>query len=162
MGGEVNRMELTSQDVAWAKENLRKNDIFSSCSEADLNELAGGMEKENYNQNQTVLFQGEISSRLCMVQSGTVSVWVRKNKDKTKVAELGAGAVFGEISLMTPRAATATIKAEAATEIIFLPGEVVQSLGKKNPAFSDIINKKIEERLEKNKQAMEDKQNGTK
>ncbi|MFH1367510.1 MAG: cyclic nucleotide-binding domain-containing protein [Elusimicrobiota bacterium] len=153
-------MDLTTQDLAWAKETLRNNDIFSNCTEAEITELSNGMEKQCYNQGQTVLFQGEISSRLCMVQSGKVSVWVRKNKDKTKVAELGTGAVFGEISLMTPRAATATIKSEETTEIVFLSGEIVQAMAKKTPSFSETINKKIEEHLAKSKQAVEDKQSG--
>lgn len=150
-------MDLSTQDLAWAKENIRRNDFFSACSEAEINELASGLEKQAYKQGNTVLFQGEISSRLCMVQSGKVSVWVRKGKDKTKVAELEAGAFFGEISLLMPRAAMATIKSEAETEIIFLPGEVVQALAKKNPALGETLDKKIHERLEHSKQATEKK-----
>jgi CRP-like cAMP-binding protein len=150
-------MDLTTQDIAWAKENIRRNELFSACTEAEISELACGLEKQNYAKNQTVLFQGEISSRLCMVQSGVVSVWVRKGKDKTKVADLEAGAFFGEISLLTPRAATATIKSEQETEIIFLPGEVVQAQAKRNPAFGASLDKKIHERLEKNREATEHK-----
>lgn len=152
-------MDLSPQDIAWAKQNIIKSDLFSTCGDAEINELVAGMEKQAYNAGQTVLFQGEISSRLAMVEAGKVSVWVRKNKDKAKVAELGPGAVFGEISLLTPRAATATIKSEESSEIVFLPGEVVQAMAKRNPVFADTINKKIEDRLAKSKQAMEDKQN---
>ena len=151
-------MDLTTQDIAWAKENIRRNELFSACTEDEITELAGGLEKQNYGKNQTVLFQGEISSRLCMVQSGMVSVWVRKGKDKVKVAELEAGAFFGEISLLTPRAATATIKSEQETDIIFLPGEVVQAQAKKNPAFGASLDKKIQERLAKSKEATEHKE----
>lgn len=151
-------MDLTTQDLAWAKENIRRNDLFSQCSESEITELSSGLEKQAYKQGQTVLFQGEISCRLCMVQSGKVSVWIRKGKDKTKVAELEAGSFFGEISLLTPRAATATIKSEADTEIMFLTGEVVQALAKKNPALGETLDKKIHERLEKSRQATEKKE----
>jgi CRP-like cAMP-binding protein len=150
-------MDLTTQDIAWAKENIRRNELFTACTEAELSEMACGLEKQNYGKNQTVLFQGEISSRLCMVQSGVVSVWVRKGKDKVKVADLESGAFFGEISLLTPRAATATIKSEQESEIIFLPGEVVQAVAKKNPAFGSSLDKRIHERLEKSKEATEHK-----
>jgi CRP-like cAMP-binding protein len=84
---------------------------------------------------------------------------VRKGKEKNKVAELSPNSIFGEISLLTPRAATATVKSEAETDIIFLPGEVVQALVKKNPVLADMINKKIEERLESQKKAIEEKGN---
>jgi signal-transduction protein with cAMP-binding, CBS, and nucleotidyltransferase domain len=150
-------MELNGQDLKWSKENIKKNELFSACSEAELDELAGGLEKECYHPGSTILFQGEISSRLCMIQSGQVSVWVRKMKEKTKVADLGEGSIFGEISLLTPKAAMATIKSEAETEVIFLPGEVVQAMAKRNPAFSERLRTKIEERLNKSKQATENK-----
>lgn len=150
-------MELTDQDVQWAHETIGKTGLFSTCSDAEVQQLLSGLEKEQYRANQTVLFQGEISSRLCLVKSGLVSIWVRAGKDKNKVAELGPNSYFGEISLLTPRAATATVKAEAETEVIFLPGEVVQALVKKNPVLSDAINKKIEERLQSQKKASENK-----
>jgi CRP-like cAMP-binding protein len=141
-------MELTEQDAAWAKETIAKTDLFAACSAAELCELYECLDKQNYRAEAIILMQGEISSRLCLIHAGTVNITIRKGKDKTKVAELGAGSYFGEISLLTPRAATATVKAETGCEIIFLPGEIVQALVKKNPPLADIMNKKIEERLQ--------------
>jgi len=92
---------------------------------------------------------------LYLVQSGLVSGWARKNNGKVKVAELPAGSYFGEISLLTPCAATATIKAEKETDIIFLPGEVVETVVKNNPPLSSAIHKEIEKRLASRKQALE-------
>lgn len=145
-------MELNEEDLQFAKETIQKTGLFAVCGEAELNQLYGGLEKQGYKQNSTVLFQGEISSKLCLVESGTVSVNVRKGKDKVKVAELGANSFFGEISLLTPRAATATIKAETDAAIIFLPGEVVQRLARANPALQEALNQKISERLASQKQ----------
>ena len=150
-------MDLNENDIKFAKETIAKTGLFTTCTEDEINQLLHGLEKQSYKQNATVLFQGEISSRLCMVQSGLVSVWVRKGKEKVKVADLEAGAFFGEISLLTPRAATATIKSEQETEIIFLPGEVVQAQAKKNPAFGASLDKKIHERLENSREATEHK-----
>ncbi|MBN1824312.1 MAG: cyclic nucleotide-binding domain-containing protein [Endomicrobiales bacterium] len=144
-------MELNEIDVQWAKDTLRKIDIFCGCSESEFTQLVGGLEKKEYKANSTVLFQGEISCRLCIVKSGKVSINVRKGKDKLKVAELEPNAYFGEISLLMPRAATATVKAEIDSEIVFLPGEVVQALVKNNPSLAGTINKKIQERLDSHK-----------
>jgi CRP-like cAMP-binding protein len=117
--------------------------------------LAEGMEKQSYKSNATILFQGEVSNRLYLVQAGTVSVWARKDRNKLKIAELTAGNYFGEISLLTPRAATATIKAETACDIIFLPGEVVEAMVKHNPALCAALQAEIKQRLASRQQALE-------
>jgi CRP-like cAMP-binding protein len=150
-------MELTEQDLSWAKETIAKTGLFATCSEAENNELLGGLEKQHYNGGSTILFQGEISSRLCLVENGKVAIFVRKGKEKTKVAELEKNSYFGEISLLTPRAATATVKAETDADIIFLSGEVVQALVKKNPVLAEMINKRIEERIASQKSFPEQK-----
>ncbi|MBN1621106.1 MAG: cyclic nucleotide-binding domain-containing protein [Endomicrobiales bacterium] len=151
-------MELTQQDLQWAKETIMKTGLFTTCSEGQMKQLLDGLDKVHYKANATILFQGEISSKLCLVETGKVSVNVRAGKEKNKVAELGPNTFFGEISLLTPRAATATIKAEEETDVIFLPGEIVQSIVKTDPAFSDFINKKIQERLEAQKQSKEEEE----
>lgn len=148
-------MLLDDNDLQWAKQALRKTEIFSICSDEELALLLNGLEKEHYRAGSTILFQGEISSRLYLVESGKVSVWARKNKEKTKVAELDAGSYFGEISLLTPQAANASIKAESETEIVMLPGEIVGKLINKNPALSNAIKHKIEERLVSRQKAMD-------
>ncbi|MGA2089878.1 MAG: cyclic nucleotide-binding domain-containing protein [Endomicrobiales bacterium] len=141
-------MELTEQDRVWAQETLEKSGLFNGCTDRELAELFNGLDKQQYHAESSILLQGEISSRLCLIHAGMVKVIVRKGKEKTKVAELGAGHYFGEISLLTPRAATATIKAGSGCEIFFLPGDIVQSLVKRNPALAEKLNKKIEERLQ--------------
>jgi CRP-like cAMP-binding protein len=149
-------VELTEQDLTWAKETIKKTGLFDTCSEPELAQLLDGLEKQHYNANATILFQGEISSKLHLVESGSVAIIVRKGKEKNKVATLGPNSFFGEISLLTPRAATATVKAETDADIIMLPGEGVQALVKKNPVLADMINKKIAERLEAQKPPSEE------
>ena len=149
-------MELTSQDMAWAKEAMTRTGLFGACTEAQIKQLMDGLEKEHYKSGSTILFQGEISSKLYLIETGLVSINLRKGKEKTKVAELGSNSFFGEISLLTPRAATATVKAETDTEIIFLAGEVVQSIVKHDPVVADFINKKIEERLNSHKKSTDE------
>lgn len=141
-------MELTEQDLAWARETILKTGLFNTCSPDELKELADGLDKCCYRSGATIFLQGEIASRLMLVESGTVGVYQRRGREKNRVAELGPGSYFGEISLLMPRAATATVKAETETSIISLPGEVVQALVSRNPVLAGILNLKIEERLQ--------------
>jgi CRP-like cAMP-binding protein len=148
-------MELSEQDIQWARQTIQRTDLFGSCSDDELTGLLEGLEKQHYRAGTTILLQGEISSRLCLIENGTVAVLLRRGREKSKVAELGANSFFGEISLLTPRAATATVRAQTDAEIIFLPGEVVQALVKQNPVLAGIINNKIEERLKSHLQSHE-------
>ena len=150
-------MELNDQDLQFAKETINKMGLFSACTDSEISQLLNGLEKLGYKQGATILFQGEISSKLCLIESGKVSVFIKKGKEKTKVAELGTDSYFGEISLLTPRAATATIKAEEDSMVLFLPGEIVQRLVNDNPALKEELNKKIAERLGSQKQQAEKK-----
>lgn len=148
-------MDLEPRDISWAKEIVKNNEFFKGCTADELELLVNGMDKQYYNSGVTIIFQGEISSRLGIIQEGKLSVWVRKGGNKIKLTELGIGNYFGEISLLTPRAATASVKAEENTAIIFLPGEVVQSLAAKNKVLAISIQEKIEERLKSRDHALE-------
>jgi CBS domain-containing protein len=150
-------MDLSNVEIQWAKDVVNKTGLFVGATESEMTRLIAGLEKESFHTGITILFQGEISSKLCIVRSGTVGIWARQGKDKVKVAELGPNSYFGEISLLTPRAATATVKAETDTEVYFLPGEVVQTIIRNNPPLADFVNRKIEERLQSRQQALDEK-----
>jgi thioredoxin reductase (NADPH) len=150
-------MELSEEELRWAGETIKKTGLFTTCSDDEMRQLLSGLAKKHYHTGQTILFQGEISNCLSLVESGLVSIWIRKGKEKNKVAELGPNSFFGEISLLTPRAATATVKAENDTEIVFLPGEIVQAIIAHNPVLSEIIHKKIDERLQSQEKTTESK-----
>jgi len=144
-------MELSGSDLQWAKNFFRNIELFQKLSDAELSELLAGLEKNVYPAGTTIIFQNELSSQLYVIESGEVSVWVKKGNQKIKIATLSANDYFGEISLLTPRAATATVKAETDTEVILLPGNVVQQLIKKNQEFGKILAMEIVARLNKQK-----------
>ncbi|MCX5781546.1 MAG: cyclic nucleotide-binding domain-containing protein [Elusimicrobia bacterium] len=140
-------MELTVKDSNWAKEVIRQSDFFDTLTEQELAQLVEGFEKRHYTKGTIIIFQGEISNKLFIIQSGKVSVNVRRRKQVTKVAELVPTDLFGEISLLTPRSATATVKVEEDSDIIILAGDVFRGIVKNNPALDEKIRKKIDERL---------------
>ncbi|OGR83004.1 MAG: hypothetical protein A2636_02825 [Elusimicrobia bacterium RIFCSPHIGHO2_01_FULL_64_10] len=139
---------LDIDDYQWAKDILKNLDFFSHCSEEDILALVESMEKNHYKAGSTILFQGEISNRLHLVRSGSVGIWKSASGQKTLVAELGPGKYFGEISLMTPISATASVKAKDETEILSLSYESLEFAFRKHPEEMKIIQKKIEERMQ--------------
>jgi CRP-like cAMP-binding protein len=140
-------MELSIKDTNWAKEVIRQSDFFDTLTEQELAQLVEGFEKRHFAKGATIIFQGEISNKLYIIQSGKVSINIRKRKQVSKVAELVPTDLFGEISLLTPRSATATVKVEDEGDIIILAGDVFRGIVKNNPALNEKISKKIDERL---------------
>ena len=69
-----------------------------------------------------------------------------KEAKKEKVAELAENNYFGEISLISPVPASATVTAEVDSDILVIDKENLDELFVTNPVALNIIHKKIEER----------------
>lgn len=137
---------LDFENYQWAKNVLKQLDFFSHCSDEDILTLVENLEKVSYKAGATILFQGEISNRFHLIHKGSVGIWKNIAGEKKMVAELGPDKYFGEISLMTPTSATATVKAQSEAEIFTLSYENIEFIFRKNPEALQMIQKKIEER----------------
>ncbi len=137
---------LDFEDYQWAKNTLKSLDFFSHCSDEDIMALVESLEKKHFKGGSTVLFQGEISNRLYLVRTGSVGIWKTISGEKKMVAELGQDRYFGEISLLTPTSATATVKAQADCEILSLAYGNLEFVFRKSPEVLKTIEQKIMER----------------
>ena len=66
---------LDIEDHKWAKEALKNMEFFEHCSEKEILALTENLEKSRQKAESQILFMGEISNRLYIVQSGKVGVW---------------------------------------------------------------------------------------
>lgn len=137
---------LDFDNYEWAKNLLKSMDFFSHCSSEDVLTLVENLEKHNYKAGSTILFQGEISNRFYIIHKGSVGIWKTIDGERKMVAELGPDKYFGEISLMTPTSATATVKAQTDAEIMSLAYENMEFVFRNNPEVLQTIQQKIEER----------------
>lgn len=109
-------------------------------------------EQRRYKKGQTVLFKGVSVEGLHVMAMGRVSVHVKpdKAKDWMKVAELGPGEVFGEMSIVEFAMAGATIRCEADDTLVFvIPQDLFTDLMEKDAAFKERVLKLIESRRPK-------------
>ncbi len=137
---------LGFDDEIWAKNSLRGMEFFSHCAEDDILTLLENLEKTSYKAGAVILFQGEISNRFFIVRRGSVGIWKSAGGEKKMVAELEEGKYFGEISLMTPSGANATVKAQTDCEVLFLTSESFESAFVNDSEGLKTIQKKIEDR----------------
>lgn len=81
--------------------------------------LAAATTKRLYAPGETIVWQGDSSEELYIIDQGTVIVEVESDLGKKRVvAKLGAGKFFGEMALMTGEPRAATVRAETECELL--------------------------------------------
>ena len=88
-------------------------DVFAGLTADERRELAGDSEERLFGTGEAVVRQGEAGSSMFVIERGRVAVTV--DPGAIPVAELGPGAFFGEMSLLTGKPRNATVRAGAGT-----------------------------------------------
>lgn len=121
--------------------------LFAGVTDENLSALAEASELHTFNMGQTVLFKGATVDGLHVTASGRVGVYVKStNKTSVLVAELGAGEVFGEMSIVEMGTAVATIKALEDTVVLVIPQESFRRVLQQDEAFAVRVNMLIASR----------------
>lgn len=116
--------------------------LFAGVSEENLTLLARASELLSFGAGQTILFKGATVDGLHVVVSGGAGVHMRaSNKTLIRVAELGPGEVFGEMSIVEMGTAGATVKASASGAVVLMiPQESFRRVLQQDEAFAVRVN----------------------
>lgn len=90
--------------------------LFSSLNSEELTELAAGLRSANFTKNDVMTRQGAAANWLYVLVNGEADVWYESGPhERSHLATLREGDVFGEMGLMTgePRRATVTARTDA-------------------------------------------------
>lgn len=111
---EAHRAAQHAKELARRQAALARVDLFAPLSEAERAELAEHLVYAPFVKGDTVTRQGSVAHWLYLVVSGEADVWVDANGERTHVATLIPGSVFGEMGMMTgePRRATITARSD--------------------------------------------------
>lgn len=147
-------IDLDPKEYTSVLEVLRKIDFFEGVSEETLNSLLFSIQKESVAPKKVILFQGEIANRLCIIRKGNVEITTKNKGSRLVLAELASPAYFGEISLLRPVSATATVTAgDQGADLLIISHEAMKQLTKKIPDLTKRIETIIETRLASKKKA---------
>ncbi|MBI3241899.1 MAG: mechanosensitive ion channel [Chloroflexi bacterium] len=98
---------------------LRPLAVFAPLSDAQIETLVRGADLHRYTAGETLVRQGDAGDSLFVIKSGQVRVDVRSESGQvTTVAVLHPGDFFGEMSLLTGEPRTASVVAQAETEVV--------------------------------------------
>lgn len=126
---------------------MEKVEILTALSKSELKHLVGQVRTETYAEGEITFHQGEPGDSFYIIKSGKVDVVVEKKQGESSiVATLGPGNFFGEMSLLTGAARTASIQVKEDAEFIVIDKESFRSTLANNPSLAESMSRILSER----------------
>jgi len=123
---------------------LRRVDFLSELGEEELSTLVPNLEEAEFGRGETIFREGEAGETFYVVERGAVEVFTHgANGRETHVADLHAPAFFGEMSLLTGEARSATVRAKADAHLLVVEREGFESLFKARPSIAEAISRVV-------------------
>ena len=130
------------------REHLRQVAILSPLPDDARDAVAAGTRIHRYAKGETILRRGAAGDSMFVIHSGEVSVRV-SDPDETgvqQVAQLGPGAVFGEMALLTGERRTADIVALDDVVALEIGKESLEPVLQEHPEFVKAITSQVMQR----------------
>ena len=99
-------------------ELLERIPLFAECSKRDLQEVARIAEEVDVEAGTILMREGDEGHEVFVVVDGRLEVW-RRNEGG-QIAELGQGAVVGEMALLSKEPRNATVRAKTPSQLLRL------------------------------------------
>jgi CRP/FNR family cyclic AMP-dependent transcriptional regulator len=121
---------------------LKRIPLFEGASDEELRRVAVFAQSKEVPEGEVVVEEGGFSRELLAIEDGTAEV----TRDGERVADLGAGDVFGEAGMLDDEMRSATVTATSRLKLISLGHFEVQRLKKDAPEVYGRIEALVEER----------------
>jgi small-conductance mechanosensitive channel len=126
---------------------LRHLDLFADLSAEDLNRLAQLSQSRLYAPGEVIVRQGEAGAEMFVILRGRVAVTVgHAGSPKLSVTELGPGAFFGEMSLLSGAPRAATVQAVDECELLAIGVATFRQLLTASPDLAGRVHGTVVER----------------
>ncbi len=111
--------------------------VLSSLPEEARHALAAAAVERLFARGEAVVTEGEAGASMFLVLEGSVAVTV--GADRREVAVTTAGGYFGEMSLLTGEARTATVTAREDTTVLEIPADAFGAVIRSSPALLEAV-----------------------
>ena len=118
---------------------LRRTAIFSELLESELVELLHLLHERTFSAGEVIFTAGEPGLGLYVIFKGEVEIGHSEKNGKNRVARLGPGEVFGEVSFLDGSGRSASAIALVRTELIGFYRTELMDLLERRPALASKI-----------------------
>jgi cAMP-dependent protein kinase regulator len=121
--------------------------LFQSLSREELTAVIHGLELRNFEPGEIVMSAGEPGDSMFILTTGTARAYMRQSDGRHVLLRvMGDGDFFGEISILTGGARTATITAVTALDVLELDKATLDSITKTYPRVREVLQEFYRER----------------
>ena len=121
-------------------EYLRDTEFFKDLTPRTLADVANMFHAEDFEPGESIVLEGEQGDQFYMIETGKVAVKTKRTGDEP-INELGPGAYFGEVALVTNQPRNATIQAIEPTTCYVLDREEFRKVVEASDSFDAEIRK---------------------
>ncbi len=132
------QIERPSKDKQQEVQNrarlmLRQQPLFKSFTDPQLDSLLPRGKAVHFGRGEKLIEQGDNGDSMFILVEGKADVLVKRDGVQARVAGLGSGDCFGEMSLLTGENRSATVTASTDCEVVEIGKEILGKSLKENP-----------------------------
>lgn len=129
------RRDFARREQVWIQKELQRWTLAEAFYNEELEDLSQSTRVGLYAPGELIVRKGEPGESLFAIVEGQVDVL--SDDPETVIATLGPRDIFGEMSLLTGAARSATVRARSAVEVLEVNKPGMQKLISKRPELSD-------------------------
>ena len=134
------------EEKAEALSILRAEPLFESLSEEQLDHVVQEARLKLFGRGEPVIEEGAEGDSMFVMLRGAANVFVSKNGSRIRVATLGAGDCFGEMSLLTGEPRSATVRADGDCYVMEIGKPVMAELLRDAPSYLEKLSELLAQR----------------
>lgn len=155
-----NEMPLRQVDLdspSERKKILSENDLFDTFTESELEKLSSKVIQKGYAKNDVVIKQNDDGDSMFIAVEGLLQVFVdTTDGGHIPVGHISPGGFFGEMSLLTGEARSATVTADTDVILYEVKQEHLKELLEQRPSIVEELGTTIAKRRDVNLQKIEE------
>ncbi|MEN9864800.1 MAG: hypothetical protein RL748_390 [Pseudomonadota bacterium] len=134
-GSKLNASQR-EQELARRKHALRRTSLFAALSDDEIAHVASSLRNTPFIKDDVMTKQGAVAHWLYLLVEGEADVWYEANGQRSHLALLKPGDVFGEMGLLTGEPRSATVTAHSDTLCYRLDKELFEQILHQRPELA--------------------------
>jgi serine phosphatase RsbU (regulator of sigma subunit) len=135
-------------------ELMRALPLFKGFADAELRQLAAGMQEQRLQAGEVLFWQGEEGHECYLILAGELEVIAHPGRSEIRLEVRQAGQIIGEMALIDPSPRSATVRALTESHVAALGDQAFTALMHRNPAMMFDILRSNTARLRRTSQQM--------